>query len=112
MLRVCSFITIGAGPCYRLEQLLALDPYPSFVFVVFIVFGHVLELNRLLGKIFHLILDRILFTSPNEGDRVVDTQHGPALAMIARVETAHSEIIIEKVVTMAAVLDSVIDQKR
>ena len=73
--------------------------------------GHVVEHNLFLEELVHLTLNRIFITGSYKGGRVVDAGHSVEVLVLTRVDPANSEIIIEQVLAMASVWNTVVDEK-
>ena len=72
---------------------------------------HVVEHDFFLEELVHLALNRIFISSSNKGCGIVNAGHRIKVFVLTGVDSANSEIIIEQVLAMASVWNTVVDEK-
>ena len=71
---------------------------------------HVVKHDLLLEELIHLALDRVLIAGLNERGSVVDASHRVKVLVLARVDAAHSEVVVEKVLAVTPVGHTIVDE--
>ena len=71
---------------------------------------HVIKGDFLFEELVHLSLNRVLITSLDKGGGVIDARHRIEIFVLARVHTTRAEVIIEQVLSMATVGNTIVNE--
>ena len=89
---------------------MALDLDFGVLFPASDIHGHVVKGDLLLEELVHLLLDRVLITRLDKRCGVVDARHRIEVFMLPGVHSAHSEVVVEQVLTVSTIWNAIVNQ--